>query len=306
MEISITKKDFLPGDRWIYFKFYCGYKTGDRIIEEILGPVSLELINAGLIDKWFFIRYADPDNHLRWRVLLSDLKYFQDVILKVNKIVEVYYKRRQIYRYQIDTYFREISRYGSNSIDIIESIFWKNSVAIYLFLKSYRANSFDNLRWQFGLILVDKILTCFSLDIERKLEFVKYMRGKYRLEFNYDETMKKRIGDFYREEKNSIYNCLRVDLDKIEYTDLNIVRIIAENYRVEMQIYCENILHLENDNTLAISLNEIISSLIHMSINRLFYLNQRFQEYVLYELLSNYYTSYKFVNSSNSRTNQYH
>ncbi|MBK8924711.1 MAG: lantibiotic dehydratase [Crocinitomicaceae bacterium] len=62
------KRTFIPGSEWIYYKIYCGEKTAERILLELVYPLSTEICDTlKLAEKWFFIRYADPDHHIRIR-----------------------------------------------------------------------------------------------------------------------------------------------------------------------------------------------------------------------------------------------
>ena len=74
------KRTYILGDEWLYYKLYCGARTSDVILTETIKPVTEYLLNQGLIDSWFFIRYGDPDFHIRIRFHLVDLAKIGDVI----------------------------------------------------------------------------------------------------------------------------------------------------------------------------------------------------------------------------------
>ncbi|NJM79924.1 MAG: lantibiotic dehydratase [Flavobacterium sp.] len=73
--------NYLPGNEWLYFKIYSGVKTGDYILTEKILPLVNDLLNDGSIQKWFFIRYYDTDNHIRFRVQLKNNDE-SDIVLK--------------------------------------------------------------------------------------------------------------------------------------------------------------------------------------------------------------------------------
>ena len=58
---------FPPGSAWLYLKLYTGTATADVLLSEVLGPLAREAIADRLADRWFFIRYDDPEHHLRVR-----------------------------------------------------------------------------------------------------------------------------------------------------------------------------------------------------------------------------------------------
>jgi len=71
----MENRTFIPGSEWIYFKIYTGTKTADAILKnELYGFVS-EMLKNKVIDKWFFIRYNDPDFHIRLRIHLKEKRF---------------------------------------------------------------------------------------------------------------------------------------------------------------------------------------------------------------------------------------
>jgi hypothetical protein len=59
---------FEPFSEWVYFKIYTGTKTADKIIINQFSIITQKLKKEDVINKWFFVRYADPKNHLRIRI----------------------------------------------------------------------------------------------------------------------------------------------------------------------------------------------------------------------------------------------
>ncbi|WAC01060.1 lantibiotic dehydratase [Lacinutrix neustonica] len=70
---TLQKASYSTGDEWLYYKFYCGERVGEKLLNQAIKPIVDELEANNLIDKWFFIRYADKDgHHLRFRIHLND------------------------------------------------------------------------------------------------------------------------------------------------------------------------------------------------------------------------------------------
>ena len=68
----VVKRTYQLGEEWLYYKVYCGVRTANSILANEISSLTQELLSDGLIDKWFFIRYADPEKHLRLRFKLTD------------------------------------------------------------------------------------------------------------------------------------------------------------------------------------------------------------------------------------------
>lgn len=65
------QREFNIGSEWLYYKIYCGVKTSDMILLEHLKEKISDLKINDFIEKWFFIRYNDPEPHIRLRFLLT-------------------------------------------------------------------------------------------------------------------------------------------------------------------------------------------------------------------------------------------
>jgi thiopeptide-type bacteriocin biosynthesis protein len=133
------KRDFCIGSEWLYYKICTGVKTADLILMEKLYPIILDLKEEKTIDKWFFIRYNDPDDHIRIRFNCKTPENISIVIAKMHLVLDELLEENLVWKVQIDTYQREIERYGERSIEDSETLFWHDSEMIlqYLFLKSY-------------------------------------------------------------------------------------------------------------------------------------------------------------------------
>jgi thiopeptide-type bacteriocin biosynthesis protein len=70
--MSSVQRLFLPADQWLYYKIHTDIKTADQVILEAIVPAVNQLFSNQHIAKWFFIRYSDPEFHIRLRLLLTD------------------------------------------------------------------------------------------------------------------------------------------------------------------------------------------------------------------------------------------
>jgi thiopeptide-type bacteriocin biosynthesis protein len=105
MKTSV-QKTFVVGDEWLYYKIYCGVKTADILLLEIIKPVTAALLKEGIINKWFFIRYTDPAPHIRFRLQLTTQDALGAVILNIKNRLKPYVMHAQIWEVQLATYQR--------------------------------------------------------------------------------------------------------------------------------------------------------------------------------------------------------
>jgi thiopeptide-type bacteriocin biosynthesis protein len=120
---------FLPGGEWLYLKLYTGRSLADRAIQQIR-PLIGEFHSAGLCDKWFFVRYADPEPHLRLRIHGDPAALCARVLPALESLASDGFRSKVFWRAQVDTYVREVERYGGPAgIELAETVFCLDSNA---------------------------------------------------------------------------------------------------------------------------------------------------------------------------------
>jgi thiopeptide-type bacteriocin biosynthesis protein len=71
---------FIIGDEWLYYKIYSGYKTAETLLIDTIFPLAQLFLQAHWIDNWFFIRYSDPQFHLRIRFHITKNEHIASII----------------------------------------------------------------------------------------------------------------------------------------------------------------------------------------------------------------------------------
>lgn len=283
----MIQRDFIIGDNWIYFKIYCGSNTADLILVNLIKPLSKELFDSGVIDKWFFIRYSDPKNHIRVRFYCSDINNLQLVFLKLNQNLKWYLANDLVWKLQADTYQREIERYGENTMILSEYLFYYDSIMIIDFLDLIE-NIFidgDELRWLFGLKAIDSLLNSFRYEIKSKKELLNGLKVSFNNEFKMNSTHNKQVSNKYRNERKKIEDFLNFTGYRDSIID-EIDEVIKNKEVSTVKIIEEIKIHKKN-----VELDIFLNSQIHMLMNRLFKSKARLHEMVIYDFLYRYYDS---------------
>lgn len=261
-----TQRIFIPGDKWVYYKVYCGVQTADKILIECVANLVKELRENEWISKWFFIRYTDSDHHFRIRFLLKNKSDFDKVINTFFINIKPYIDSKQIWKVDISSYERELERYGSNTIEEIETLFTYDSEYV-LWLLSNTDSDSDRFIEVFNYIEI--FISHFDLTDQQKLYFLDQMLKSYQEEFRVETIAKKRMSAKYRQIEKSLVSSSSVYL----------------NNSIEMNHIIKTILQKQNTETPEIPSNDLMASCIHMTINRLFTSNQRLYELLLYDFL---------------------
>lgn len=286
------KSNFFIGDEWLFYKIYCGYKSADTVLNEVIRPVLEKLLSKAQIDKWFFIRYSDPELHLRVRFHFTDKNNVGVIINEMNSTLKDYVESRIVSKVMIDVYEREINRYGENTIEISESIFGIDSSMI-LNLVSFMSDKGDmseHIRWKFGLRAIDRLLSDFGMSLDEKLDAIIKLRDSFNSEFGVEKYLRKQLNDNYRDSRKDIEELMSED-SGYEYTQVFNGLLDFKSNMTKPLI--SELLNPHSEQALKIDKIGYIASLSHMMLNRLFRSNQRAQEMVLYNYLWKYYDSVK-------------
>jgi len=282
----IKQQIFTPLSEWVYFKIYTGKKFADVLLLEII-PLLLEDLNSkNIISKWFFIRYADPKDHLRIRFLITKDEKRLDLEKRVKSYLDVFIRDNLIWDIQIATYNRELNRYGIDVIEECETWFCHNSeLVLNLIEKLQRINETDSILYL--PFFIDSLLNQFNLEIDSKLQFSKKYAEGFMKEFGLlnNKNERNNLNDQFRSIHPKLHSLLLGD-DTEDETMSDIKSIFNYTFRITDELVKEII---DKDN--AQKLEQIINSFIHMFANRLFNTDQRYKEMIGYYFLQKYYAS---------------
>ena len=278
----MENRKFGPGTEWLYLKIYTGIKTSDLILEETIQSLTEYFRENNYISKWFFIRYHDPKSHLRIRFYLNNTEDYPNVLKKINEELQEFVDSGEISNISVETYSREIERYGKNTIEDAETLFYKNSEFTLLCLPYD-----DEDKIIFGIFYMNEILDKLNLEIQEKLTWIQNFNGAFKEEFNADKNLNSQLDKKYRKFKLKL-------IDFIESDEFSDERNAIISHVEECVSVLQNMLRHHQNQSLEISLQSFFQSIFHMNINRLFVSNQRLFEMVIYDYLLRYYKSMSF------------
>jgi thiopeptide-type bacteriocin biosynthesis protein len=118
-----------PGSDWLYIKLYLAPSIADDVLIGSIAELAGWARESGIVSRWFFIRYADPDPHLRIRFQGAPATLKQTLLPRVLDWAQVLVnEKRCCLRFSLETYEREIDRYGgAQAIEIAEHLFFLDS-----------------------------------------------------------------------------------------------------------------------------------------------------------------------------------
>jgi thiopeptide-type bacteriocin biosynthesis protein len=263
----------------VYYKVYCGEMTADMLLEKSVAPVVEALKSRGLVRRWFFIRYADPDFHLRVRFLLSRQDALGEVLEAVHRGLRPFEEDGFIWKVQLDTYQRELERYGAGTVEEAEEFFQISSDAVVEYLVRVGP---EIPRWRWGSGVLEAMLRCVGWELEKKREFAEWAHKHMAAELDPSGKVRKETDQQYRVHARTLMQYLEQEAPMEEITNA---------FAKRFQVVADRLLALDRAAGLEVPMRELLLSYAHMHLNRLFVTENRTQEMVVYDVMRRYYTS---------------
>ena len=152
-----------PGSDWLFVKLYC---PSDSETELLSGPVrafTRDMAGEGFTD-WFFIRYSDPRRHIRLRFRGEPARLLANLLPRVTAWATDLISSGVCQRFSIDTYDRELDRFGgSHGLAVAEDFFCADSAAVSDLLASRVIEPLPT-----AVMTVDAILHGFGLSKQQR------------------------------------------------------------------------------------------------------------------------------------------
>ena len=281
---------FIPGSEWLFSRWNTAPGYGDAVLVESLAPLVRRLRGEGVVDDWFFIRYADPDFHIRLRLRGNPATLGAGALPRLRAIGEDLLHRGLITKVIYDTYDREVNRYGGfHGIELCEAVFGADSEAVVDLVASTMGDEGAVARWRLTLCGMDRLMRDAGLDLERRYFFAQQRAETYMREFRLQGDARHPIQDKLRAERKALLPLLHEAVDGASELAPGL-GILERRSRVLQPLLAE-LKRRDDAGELATSFEDILSSLIHMHANRVLATSARAQEAVLYRFLEELYDS---------------
>ncbi len=282
-------RSFPPGSEWLYAKLYTGTATADEILQYEIGPLAREAVAAGEARSWFFIRYADPEWHLRLRFHGDPGRLREGVLPRLDDCFRRLLDFGAVWKLQLDTYEREVERYGgAEGIELSEQLFHHDSEAAVDMLDSLADEAGADLRWRLILAGMDRLMEDFGLDLEGRQRAAERGRAAFASRYR-QEALREPMADRLRKERRALE---RLIVEREEGPEEARPALGALHRRSEALAGIVRELQVrERQGRLQGTLAEMLISYVHMFVNRLSRSAGPEHELVLYDFLAQIYSS---------------
>jgi thiopeptide-type bacteriocin biosynthesis protein len=262
----------IPNEHWVFIKLYCKAGKVDLILQECIAVILNEGFKNGLIDLWFFLRYQDPDYHLRVRFHLKEQTCMGPFNQLLMNNIKKFEDEGIVWKTIAEKYEPEIERYNVLEMINAEHLFFLDSKRYMNLLENLEESNLEEQKWLFVIRLIDISLESFGLSLHQKHSLLENLKDAFSLEFGVDQLSKRQLDKKYR--------TFRSDIESV---------LMGENNLFEEILNVENITYdfdLNNEQTIT-----ALKGLVHMSVNRYMTSLPRLHELLIYDFLFRYYTS---------------
>jgi len=277
-----VKRIYLPGDEWVYFKLYCHPAISNSLLTKNINAIIHQLKKQNKLKGWYFVRYADLEHHLRIRIQTRH-ENVTEIVQYFERKMRAYVEDGSLNNLILDTYKRELERYGFDKIEFVEKIFQASSELVVNYLKNISKDAQVGLsELHLALVSVDALLNIFFRENTGKIYVVKSLHEGMKHEFEDSKQVKFQLDTKYREYSLFINNLQTNRNAVIELAGKREFNVF-EKELTELKV--NFVWNLQND------LPKLLGDLVHMHLNRLFNEKQRKHEFIIYYLLYKYYQS---------------
>jgi thiopeptide-type bacteriocin biosynthesis protein len=195
-----------------------------------------------------------------------------------------------LWKVQLDTYEREVERYGGpEAMLLAERLFQADSEAVLELLELLPGDAGADARWRLTLCGMDMMLSDLGLGVDARLRVVTALRESMGREFNAGGPLERKLAERFRAERRRIEALLEPGR-ACEGVPAQAREVLLRRSG-RLAPVAAGLNALEAEGRLGMPVAALAGSFLHMHANRMARSAARAQELVLYDLLGRHYAS---------------
>ncbi|UOK66349.1 thiopeptide-type bacteriocin biosynthesis protein [Paenibacillus sp. OVF10] len=272
----LGKDIYLPGNEWFYAKLYGLDSRQNEFLALYWEECVNEAKDIGLIEQAYFIRYADPDPHVRVRFKFKSNDKSQLFAQLFKKWSDEWFKDGYITKFTLETYEPEIERYGGTELmKLAESLFSEDS---YVVAGLIRLNRFERREFeieQIGVLSVIHLLTHLGYN---KTECFETLNEKFDVK-DYLQDFRK-VRNTYMDMLNVLFGLNTSQTAASEKFTQELLPVFESRANSSLKYYQKLEKH-RSEVLLTNSTDDIVFSIIHMHLNRLIGTDRKLEQKIM-------------------------
>ncbi len=250
-----------PGSEWLFVKLYCPRNLENDVVPESMLTFAENVVAAGLADSWFFIRYSDPDPHIRLRFHGPPQRLSGQLFAGVCAWAGGLMAEGLCLKFAFDTYDQEIERFGGAAgMAAAEGLFSADSRGSAGLLHELKRKSWPHDEVTMLALSIDSLLSAAGFDEAERLRW-------YRSQTN---ARGADIGAEFRQRKN----VLRFVLGQPQQFlagfpgGSEIASVLAQRQEALMPV-AQRLRELAGQEILRRPLDALCAAFVHLHVNRM-------------------------------------
>lgn len=259
--VNFAQRVHFPGSLWFYAKLYGVESRQNEFIGLYWDDCTRQAKETGIVEYGYYIRYADPESHIRVRFKMSSERVVADFFTMFHDWAKVWIQEGLMTRFVIDTYEPEIERYGGPELmELAESMFADDSEVA---ARLIRLNRFQQNKLDLDFVAVLSVIYLLRQLGFSEVESYDVLNQKY--------DVREFLGEF-RKERRLYLDFLDNTFAQGQGQSQNQINDILDLFKIRESTavcYQQKILEQEKQSSLMNTKEDILFSIIHMHLNRL-------------------------------------
>jgi len=276
------------GSEWLYAKVYAGSGSLDRLLYRIVPPL---LEHGSCVDRWFFIRYGDPDWHLRLRLHGEPTRLVSEIVPRLSRELDTLVDAGWASRIAYESYEPESERYGGDAgRELAERYFHADSEMVLDLLSVARGVLHPDDRWRLAVRSVASLLSDLQIAIPECQRLMVVAHKEIAAELGLRNELRRALGHKYRALRHVVDSIVDGRSGEPGSPDPREEACFSRRAHRNRELLPPFHRMLEAG-SLMVSTERYITSLVHMTLNRILRWAHLPQEMVVYDLLCRGYAS---------------
>ncbi len=249
-----------PGSDWLFVKLYCPRNLENDVVPESMLKFAENAVAAGLADSWFFIRYSDPDPHIRLRFHGPRQRLTGQLLATACAWASELMSQGLCLRFAFDTYEAEIERFGGAAgMAAAEQLFWADSRGCARLLHELKKKFWPYDGVTLLALSVDSLLGAIGFDEAKRL---RWYRGQ-------TDARGADIGAEFRRRKNELRSALGQPEQFLGFPGGSAIAAILAQRQEDLVALAQRLRELAEQEVLSHSLDTLCGSFVHLHLNRM-------------------------------------
>jgi thiopeptide-type bacteriocin biosynthesis protein len=250
-----------PGSEWLFVKLYCPRNLENEVAPESMLTFAENAVAAGLADSWFFIRYSDPDPHIRLRFHGSPQRLRNQLFSTICEWAGGLISEGLCLKFAFDTYEPEIERFGGmGGMAASEALFCADSRASAKLLHHAKRKIWPHDQTTLLALSIDDLLGSMGFD---EAERLRWYQGQ-------TNARGPEIGAEFRQRKNLLRSVLGQTEEFLAgFSGGSVIASVLAERRQALRPVALRLGELAEQKILKQRLDVLSAAFVHLHVNRM-------------------------------------